>query len=155
MDNRPASWYLQLTVINIMGTAEGTNIGPLILCVDDDPWVRDVTRAVLERGGYRVTVASGSQEAITVVEQARERISLVILDWLMPGMGALDAVHRLKEIQPDLRILLTSGHDRSTVMLGVGRAVEGFVAKPYAPKGLVEEVDRVLGLAAHATQSLG
>ena len=128
---------------------------PLILCVDDDPTIRAVTRKALERKGFRVRVASELEEAIAAVESAREAVSLVILDRTMPGMEVEAVVGRLKEMQPGLKVVLTSGYDRATAMASVSRRlVDGFLQKPYNPKQLAELVQRVLGSSTKAFTSV-
>jgi len=118
---------------------------PLILCVDDDPAIRDVTRKALDKKGFRVWVASGLEEAIAAVEKARETVSLVILDRTMPGMEIEAVIARLKEMQPGLKVVLTSGYDRATAMVSVSRRlVDGFLQKPYNSKQLGQLVQRVL-----------
>ena len=118
----------------------------LILCVDDDPTIRAVTRKALERKGFRVLVASELEEAIGAVESAPEAVSLVILDRTMPGMVIEAVVGRLREMRPGLKVVLTSGYDRATAMASVSRRlVDGFLQKPYNPKQLAQLVQRVLG----------
>jgi len=121
---------------------------PVILCVDDDPLVRDVTQVVLERGGYRVLQAGSGTEAIAVLAESQEHISLVVLDWTVRDLPGAEVVTRLKTLRPELRILLTSGYDRTTVMQRAPRrAIYDFLAKPYLPKQLVQSV-------AHALRSV-
>ncbi len=117
----------------------------MILCVDDDPRVREVTRVTLERTGYRVREASGGEEAIAAVERAPGDFALVILDWLMPGPAVDLIIRRLKEIHPGPKILLTSGYDRASVMTTPDRrAVDGFLQKPYGRQQLTQAVNRAL-----------
>jgi CheY-like chemotaxis protein len=118
---------------------------PVILCVDDDPLVRDVTQVVLERGGYRVLQAASGAEAISVLSESQEPISLVVLDWMVRDLPGAEVVTRLKTLRPELKILLTSGYDRSTVMRRAPkRAIHDFLAKPYLPKELVQSVAQAL-----------
>lgn len=117
----------------------------VVLCVDDDELVRDITQTVLARGGYRVLMAAGGEEAISLLETTQECVSLVLLDWNMPDTDAGRLVARLKGLRPSLKILLTSGYSRSTVVSrSIRREVDGFLAKPYLPKQLVQRVENVL-----------
>jgi two-component system cell cycle sensor histidine kinase/response regulator CckA len=120
-------------------------VGPLILCVDDDPLVREVTQTALERNGYRVLQAATGAEAISVLEKAPQKISLVILDWRVPDMQCAEVIARLKTLRSGLKVLLTSGYDRATVLHRVTRhAVDGFLPKPYLPRQLVQRVEWAL-----------
>ena len=119
-------------------------VRPLILCVDDDPLVRDVTQAALVRGGYRVLMAASGEEAVAVLKQAAD-VSLAILDWMLPDIPAAEVIARLRALQPDLKILVTRGHDRSEVMPWLAKQrIEGFLPKPYLPKQLVQRVEWLL-----------
>lgn len=118
---------------------------PVILCVDDDPLVRDVTQAALVRGGYRVLLAANGEEAVSALRQAAN-VPLTILDWMLPDIPAAEVIARLRALQPDLKILVTSGHDRSEVMPWLAKQrIEGFLPKPYLPKQLVQRVEWLLG----------
>ncbi|MGA2327765.1 MAG: response regulator [Bryobacteraceae bacterium] len=117
---------------------------PLILCVDDDPLVLDVTRAALERGGCRVLPAASGAEAIRALEKSPEDVALAILDLTVADMRCAHVIARLKTLRPGLKILLTSGYGRAAVPLQVSRKVEGFLAKPYLPRQLVQRVEWLL-----------
>jgi len=85
----------------------------LILCVDDDPLVLDVTRAALERGGCRVLPAASGAEAIRALEKSPEDVALAILDLTVADMRCAHVIARLKTLRPGLKILLTSGYGRA------------------------------------------
>jgi CheY-like chemotaxis protein len=117
----------------------------VVLCVDDEELVRDITQTALARGGYRVLLAAGGAEAISLLETTQERISLVLLDWNLPGTDSGRLIERLKQLRPSLKILLVSGHCGSTAdSRTIRRQVNGFLAKPYLPRQLVRRVDKVL-----------
>jgi CheY-like chemotaxis protein len=120
-------------------------VHPLILVVDDDPLVRDVTQAALERGGYRVLLAASGAEATSILGQAAENVSLAILDWTLRDIPTAEVITRLKALQPGLKILVTSGHDRAAVVPWiVKQRIDGFLPKPYLPKQLVQRVKWML-----------
>ena len=126
-----------------------------VLCVDDDELVRDITQTVLARGGYRVLMAAGGEEAVSLLEANQEGISLVLLDWSLPDTDPGRLVAQLRGLRPSLKILLTSGYSRSTVLSrALRREVDGFLAKPYFPKQLVRRVENVLsGHSKHLRKS--
>lgn len=128
--------------------------GPAVLCVDDDVFVREVTQAALERNGYAVVLASNGAEAIAALESTGNPISLVLLDWTMPGISGADLVARLKQIRPNVKILLTSGYSHVAALpLFANLQVDGFVPKPYVPKQIVEIVSRAIFSACRRPRS--
>lgn len=118
---------------------------PTILCVDDDLLVLEVTCTVLERHGYRVLTAATGGAALSLVAQAQEEISVVLLDWRLPDMDGEEIVLRLKQVRPGVKLLVTSGEGTSTALPPeIGRQVTGFLAKPYFPSQLIRAVQNVL-----------
>lgn len=81
-----------------------------VLLADDHELVRDVTKALLERSGYRVLAASDGQEAISVFAANADAIDVVILDAIMPNVSGFVAYQRIREIKPKVAILVASGH---------------------------------------------
>ena len=118
---------------------------PLVLVVDDEPSVRALAQRLIERAGYRVIPASDGIEAVEVVAQQRDNISVVLLDLLMPRLGGDGALLAIRETMPDLPVLLSSGY-RDTVLvdrLRLGHRV-GFLAKPYAKDELLAAIGAML-----------
>ena len=72
--------------------------------------VLEVSRELLESLGYRVYAAGSGQEAIAVYMEKRNEIDLVILDMIMPGISGGETFDRLREINPEIRVLLSSGY---------------------------------------------
>ena len=103
-----------------------------ILLVDDEDMIIDVGQAILERLGYKVFVARGGQEAIDVITKIGDRIDMVILDLDMPGMDSGTAFDRIRQIQPGMPILLSSGYAISSQTQEImRRGCNGFIQKPY------------------------
>jgi two-component system cell cycle sensor histidine kinase/response regulator CckA len=108
--------------------------------------VVEVTRELLESLGYRVYVAGSGQEAVAVYLERRKEIALVILDMIMPGISGGETFDRLREINPDIRVLLSSGYsingEARTIM---DRGCNGFLQKPFQLEKLSQKVREVLG----------
>lgn len=122
-------------------------MGRQVLCVDDDPLVLQVTRIALERNGYQVLTAADGIEAIARFEREREEIALVVLDWLLPGLTGEEVAPRLMAIDPEVRILVTSGQYCASVLSVVVReGVYDFLPKPYSPAQLIGAVEHALGM---------
>jgi PAS domain S-box-containing protein len=83
--------------------------GETILLVDDEPALRQLGRKLLERFGYLVLTAESGEEALSLYARQRDRIDLVVLDQIMPGMGGRKCLQRLLGMQPDLKVLVLSG----------------------------------------------
>jgi PAS domain S-box-containing protein len=116
-----------------------------ILLVDDEPVVAEVTRELLMSLGYRVHVAGSGQEAIAVYLEKGNGIDLVILDMIMPGLSGGETFDRLREIEPGVRVLLSSGYsingEAKTIM---DRGCRGFLQKPFYLETLSLKIREVL-----------
>ena len=125
-----------------------------VLCVDDDAVVREVARAALERAGYTVLVAADGAEAAAVLESGPS-VDLVLLDWILPGLSGAELVLRLRQIRPEVTILLTSGYSHVAVLPLMSQGqVAGFLEKPFTPKELAQRVARALRPAVGAAAVL-
>ncbi|CAB5098119.1 PAS/PAC sensor hybrid histidine kinase [Olavius algarvensis associated proteobacterium Delta 3] len=106
-----------------------------ILLVDDEALMIDVGRPMLEKLGYDVVVADSGTSALTILTEPQgQRIDLVILDLVMPHMDGSTAYDRIKEVRPDIKVLLSSGYSingRAHDILR--RGCNGFIQKPFNP----------------------
>ena len=116
-----------------------------ILLVDDEEFIRDLGRRILERSGYTVLTAANGKEALDLYNRKREKISLVILDLIMPEMGGRQCLEELLRIDPKARVLIASGYsaDGPTKDALQGGA-KGFVSKPFDIRRLLQTVSKVL-----------
>jgi len=116
-----------------------------ILLVDDEPLVIDVGEQLLEKLGYRVFSARNGNEALDLYKNEMEAIALVILDMIMPGLGGGETYDKLKEINPDIRVLLSSGYsidgEASEILT---RGCDGFIQKPFNLKQMSQKVREIL-----------
>lgn len=116
-----------------------------ILLVDDDDAVIEGCREMLEKMGYIVSIAKNGREAIEIYKKSPEKIDLLILDIIMPAMDGGKTYNRLKEINPDIKVLLTSGHSingQATEILE--RGCDGFIQKPFNIKDLSLNIRGIL-----------
>lgn len=79
----------------------------MILLVDDEEMIAEVTRMMLEQVGYRTAVARNVTDAIAFYEKNHERVDAVILDMIMPGLSGKDAYEQLKQINKDVKVILS------------------------------------------------
>jgi PAS domain S-box-containing protein len=118
-----------------------------ILIVDDEDMILDVGKAMLEKLGYRTVTAGNGQEALVLYEEQRGKIDLVILDMIMPGMGGGETYDRLKEIDGNVKVILSSGYSingQATEIMD--RGCDGFIQKPFAMEDLSRKVREVLDM---------
>ncbi len=121
-----------------------------LLLVDDDHDLLSVGSEALRALGYTVVVARDGIEALDVYRAEAARISLVILDLSMPRLNGRDTLARMRELQPDVRVLLTSGHalESKAGRLAAEGAV-GFVEKPFRLADIGRAVRAALDAPPH------
>jgi CheY-like chemotaxis protein len=93
-----------------------------------------------------VLCAADGAAAIESYRERRDDIDVVLLDLSMPGLSGDQTYARLREIDPEVRVLLSSGYDQEEATRRLGSAGPvGFIQKPYRPQELLAEIDRCLG----------
>ena len=116
----------------------------LILVVDNDPYVKDVTGEILVRYGHSVVTAGSRGEALTFCEQRGKELSLALFDVVVLGSDACSVIQRFLEINPAVRIIVTSIYSNglgSSEILRWGAAA--FLNKPYGISELLRAVEQV------------
>jgi two-component system, cell cycle sensor histidine kinase and response regulator CckA len=119
-----------------------------VLFVDDEPEVRSIARLSLEQLGYQFIEAEDGLKALAVFEQQGASIGLVITDVLMPNLDGLGLSARLHKIDPELPILLLSGHVLEEDLWAPGNARMRYLMKPYRLQDLQSAVVDLIGPAA-------
>ena len=134
--------------------------GELILVVDDEESIRQITRTTLEVFGYRVLTAADGTEAVAAYAEHREEVALVLTDMMMPFMDGPATIRALVKMDPTVKVIAASG-------LSVGQkgsesnlqGVKAFLTKPYTAEKLLKTIGEVLGnrefrttLLSHGTQ---
>jgi two-component system cell cycle sensor histidine kinase/response regulator CckA len=116
-----------------------------ILWVDDEEIALKVWSLMLQKLGYTVLQARHGYEALELFEDNKNRISLVILDMRMPGMNGCEVYDRLKEIQPETKIIIASGYiDQYSIEELSKRDFNGYIEKPFKLKELSDKIEDVL-----------
>ncbi len=116
-----------------------------ILLVDDGELLRDLGKTMLEESGYKVLTAAGGTEALDLYRREKERISLVILDLVMPEMGGKQCLEELLKIDPKVRVLIASGFVAdSQITQALEMGARGSLDKPYKMKEMLQAVREVL-----------
>ncbi len=116
-----------------------------VLLVDDEDLVRDLARTILVRAGYEVITTTNGREALELYKTDADRVSLVILDLIMPEMGGAECLRELMIIDPDAKVLIASGYSADNAMTAeLDLSVKGFVWKPYNVKQFLHAVRHAL-----------
>jgi CheY-like chemotaxis protein len=125
--------------------------GELILVVDDEEAIRQITKGTLETFNYRVIVASDGTEGVALYAQHREEVAAVITDMMMPFMDGPATIRALRKMNPQVKIIAASGlgaSDKAAEAASVG--VHTFLPKPYTAETLLKTLDELLGRNAGA-----
>ena len=119
-----------------------------ILLVDDEDIIIDVGQEILVELGYKVITARNGKQALAAYKTHVEEIDLVILDMIMPGMGGGQTYDALKQLSPDIKVLLSSGYSISGEASEIlARGCNGFIQKPFNMKQLSEKMRAILDVA--------
>jgi CheY-like chemotaxis protein len=116
-----------------------------IMLVDDEDLIRSLATEVLEAAGFRVLAARDGEEALELYRGHGPEIDLVLLDYTMPKMTGLQVLEALQQLNPEVRVVFSSGYAMDTdsdSLLAAG--ARGFVAKPYRPADLLRAVRETL-----------
>jgi PAS domain S-box-containing protein len=118
----------------------------LILLVDDEEMVREVGSQMLKKLGHRVIVTDSGKMALDILGSETSRIDLVILDMIMPGLTGGETFERIKQIDPEMKVLLSSGYSINGQAVEIlGRGCDGFIQKPFGLMELSQKIKEVLG----------
>ena len=116
-----------------------------VLFVDDEDVIIEIAGELFERLGYKVLTARSGKEAIEIYEENKERIDIVLLDMIMPDMSGSDTYDRMKDIDPKVKVLLSSGYSingQATEIMDQG--CDGFIQKPFKMKELSQKLREIL-----------
>jgi DNA-binding response OmpR family regulator len=113
-----------------------------VLVVDDEPTIAEVVARYLERAGYDSATAGDGIEALRLA--AERRPDLVVLDLMLPGIGGLEVLRRLREDGGPAVILLTAKGEQDDRIAGLRSGADDYVVKPFSPGELVARVEAVL-----------
>jgi two-component system cell cycle sensor histidine kinase/response regulator CckA len=117
----------------------------MVLLVDDEDAIRGVGRELLEAMGYKVLLAGDGREAVKLYKNKQDEIDIVLLDIVMPNMGGGETYDKLKEVNPDVKVLLFSGYTINGQAKEIlERGCDGFIQKPFDAKELSSKLREIL-----------
>jgi len=116
-----------------------------VLLVDDEDMVLDAAEQMLRKLGYEVLLTEGGREALELYKKNQDRIDMVLLDMVMPGMGGGEAYDRMKEINPKVKVLLSSGYSIDGQAEEIlQRGCNAFIQKPFNLEQLSQRTREIL-----------
>ena len=140
-----------LPAVEVKATQVETNLklfsgnGELILIVDDEATIRQIAQVFLENYNYRTLMASDGMEAIELYTKHHQEIDVVLMDMMMPSMDGLTAIPALQEINPQVKIIATSGiPSKSQLDSLAGVGIKDFLSKPYTITELLDILHKLI-----------
>jgi len=116
-----------------------------ILLIDDEKMILDVGRELLGELGYTVLSTLSGREALDIFQKNSDKIDLVIMDMIMPGMGGGETFDRLRAINPNIKVLLSSGYSvNGQASKILHRGCDGFIQKPFNLNQLAEKIGKIM-----------
>ncbi len=121
---------------------------PWILVIDDDRWTREALVSILRRAGYQVTTQERFGQELDA-GQFPERYQVAVLDYHLPELNGLEVARRLKQFQPDCRIVMISSElPNLPELAGQEAVVDRFLAKPFSKDAILEVIAQLCPLPA-------
>ena len=119
--------------------------GELILVVDDEASIRDITKDTMEMYGYRVTTANDGTEAVALYAEKKGEISIVLTDMVMPYMDGVATIRALQKLDPQVKIVAMSGvASESRIGEASAAGVRTFLRKPYTAEKMLKALNEIL-----------
>lgn len=123
-----------------------------ILVAEDNPMVRQVATRILREAGYAVLGACDGEDALRVFEENRERVSLILLDAVMPKLNGHDVYQRLRERHPEIKAVFCTGYAPETMECAfLGESIR-LIQKPFSPNALLRSVREALDEGGRRSQ---
>lgn len=119
----------------------------VVVIVDDEPDIVNLTEKILRLGGYKTLTCNNGKEALKVIEDKYNEISLVLLDLMMPGVTGMEVLRTIKSndmFKHILVILFTVKSFKEDIKKGKEMGADGYITKPFSGKQLLEYVNKIL-----------
>lgn len=118
---------------------------PTVFVIDDEENIRIMAADMLTDSGYNVITSGDGEEALKIFRQSADKMDLVLLDMIMPGIDGPEILNRLKELKPDVKVILSSGISAEDVPEDMlqSETVE-FIEKPYLIEELLVKINNMI-----------
>ncbi|AEG02606.1 two component transcriptional regulator PhoB, winged helix family [Methylomonas methanica MC09] len=125
-----------------------------ILVVEDEDAIREMLVMVLEQADFQVTAAASAEDALQSL--AENRVDLLVLDWMLPGISGVELARRLKR-EPGFKdlpiILLTARGEEEDKIRGLEIGADDYITKPFSPKELIARIKAVMRRSGKLSES--
>jgi DNA-binding response OmpR family regulator len=124
---------------------------PLVLVIDDEPNVREIVQAYLEREGFEVQTASTGTTGLQYISDLEPQ--LIVLDVMLPGIDGIEILKRIRPLNRTPVLLLTARGEEFDRVLGLELGADDYLTKPFSPRELVARVKAILRRTGLETSS--
>lgn len=132
-------------VTEVLGSQEIVKGTGCILVVDDEEIMRSTAQEILENLGYEVLIAENGEQALEIYAGEKDKIDLIILDMIMPVMNGRDCFFKLRELDPSVKVALTSGFTREEDLNDMRESgLNGFIRKPYGSAAISQAISEIM-----------
>ena len=132
-----------LTLLEVANLPLGK--GETVMVVEDETYIRELLARILEGHNYRVILAKDGLDALELFERNKDQVDLVILDMVLPEMSGTRVFAQMREIDPDLSVVVVSGNAEWYQTKEITKTgVKGFIQKPFTLQCILEEVRAIL-----------
>jgi len=123
-------------------SAKTDSLPKMVLIADDEEHVRNLCEITINRLGFRTLTAEDGQEAVEIFQEHADEIDCVLLDLTMPKMDGISAMDAMREIRPDVKIIISSGHSKEEISRRFkDKELTGILQKPFELKYLRDELE--------------
>ena len=116
----------------------------VVLLVEDEAVVREITGQLLVNAGYRVLESSSAARALELVREYQGRVDLLLTDVVMPEMNGIDLAEQLRKLQPNLITVFMSGYAQSDLVRSIRASSAIHVQKPFTGNFLLSQIEQAL-----------
>ena len=118
---------------------------PLVLVIDDDPSILDNLEFNLKLYGYSVLKATNGSEGVDVFKRHRQEIDAIVTDMKMPGLSGLDVIKNILAIDPDVGIIVFTGHgDTENAVAAMREGAVNYIQKPFRMEDLILSIENAM-----------
>jgi two-component system cell cycle sensor histidine kinase/response regulator CckA len=119
----------------------------LIMVVDDEEVIRNMVKDFLSDKGYEIIIASNGPEALEKFRQNEGKVDLVLLDMVLPGKSGMEILEDLRQINPRVKAIMTSGYSRDITENNLDKDITSFMQKPFRIATLIQKIKELMSIS--------
>jgi CheY-like chemotaxis protein len=119
----------------------------VIMVVDDEDVIRNMVKDFLTDKGYEVILASDGAEAIERFQQACGQVDLALLDMMLPGIGGMEVFKELRQVNPRIKAILSSGYNQDILEDDLDENAVSFLQKPFRITELIQKIEELMDIS--------